>query len=44
MRPEVEDLRACDLYLRGLGKEERPDEYEKVPFGHVFPAADCTDI
>lgn len=37
---EVEDLRECSLFLRGLGR----NEYEKVPFGHVFPPADCTDV
>jgi hypothetical protein len=44
MRPEVQDLRSCDLYLRGLGKEDSPDTYEKMPFGHVFPDVDCTDV
>jgi hypothetical protein len=37
---EVEDLSACELWLRGLGRTD----YEKLPFGHVFPSADCTDI
>lgn len=43
-RSEVEDLRDCELYLKGLGKEDYPNDYEKIPFGHVFPAVDCTDI
>jgi hypothetical protein len=43
-RPEVEDLRDCELYLRGLGKEQNPDDYEKLPFGHIFPGRDCTDL
>jgi hypothetical protein len=41
---EVEDLRGCELFLRGLGKEPNPNDYEKVFFGHVFPPIDCTDI
>jgi hypothetical protein len=36
----VEDLRACRLYLRGLGR----NDYEDLPYGHVFPPADCTDV
>lgn len=43
-REEVEDLKACRLYVRGLGKEVTPDQDEEVPFGHVFPDQDCTDI
>ncbi|APO55361.1 hypothetical protein LUI11_39265 [Bradyrhizobium diazoefficiens] len=43
-RDEVEDLGSCELYLRGLGKEPNPEEYEKVPFGHRFPATDATDV
>ncbi len=43
-RPEVQDLRGCALYLQGLGKEQSPNEYEKLAFGHVFPLEDCTDI
>jgi hypothetical protein len=49
-RPEVDDLRGCKLYLHGLGREaDDPqifddDRGEEIPFGHVFPAADCTDI
>jgi len=41
---EVDDLTTCDLFLRGLGKEPNRDEYDQIPFGHVFPAADCTDL
>jgi hypothetical protein len=41
---EVDDFGGCRLLLRGLGKEPAPDEYENVPFGHVFPASDCTDM
>ncbi len=41
---EVNDLRGCRLLLRGLGKEPNPDEYEEIPFGHVFPLADCIDV
>jgi hypothetical protein len=37
---EVDDLTACALFLCGLGKTD----YEKIPFGHVFPTADCTDM
>jgi hypothetical protein len=37
---ELNDLRTCELFLRGLGR----DDYEQVPFGHVFPSSDCTDI
>jgi hypothetical protein len=37
---EVEDLRTCELFLRGLGR----NDYEKLPFGHVFPQEDCTDV
>jgi hypothetical protein len=37
---EVEDLNSCDLLLCGLGKTD----YERLPFGHVFPSADCTDV
>ncbi len=37
---EVDDLRACHLLLRGLDRKD----YEKLPFGHVFPSADCTDV
>jgi hypothetical protein len=36
----VDDLRSCELALRGLGR----DDFDKLPFGHVFPTADCTDI
>jgi hypothetical protein len=36
-RPEVEDLKDCEVYLRGLGKENNPEDYEKLPYGHVFP-------
>ncbi len=36
----VEDLRTCELSLRGLGR----DVIEKVLYGHVFPQADCTDV
>ncbi len=43
-REEVEDLKACKLYLRGLGREGMPDQDEEVPFGHAFPDQDCTDI
>jgi hypothetical protein len=43
-RDEVEDLRTCELFLRGLGKEPNPTDYEKLPFGHLFPAEDETDI
>jgi len=41
---EVDDLKSCDLFLRGLGKEPEPTEYEKLLFGHVFPSVDCSDI
>jgi len=37
---EVNDLSTCELLLRGLDRSD----YEKLPFGHVFPDADCTDI
>ena len=37
---EVEDLGACRLFLRGLGR----NDYEELPFGHTFPSADCTDM
>ena len=43
-REEVDDFRTCELFLRGLGKEPNPTAYEKVPFGHLFPLADETDI
>jgi hypothetical protein len=41
---EVDDLNGCSLYLRGLGKEKDAHSDEKILFGHVFPAEDCTDI
>ena len=41
---EVQDLIDCSLFLRGLGKEPNPTDYEKLAFGHVFPAGDCSDI
>jgi hypothetical protein len=41
---EVNDFQQCSLYLRGLGKEVEPSLDEKIPFGHVFPLEDCTDI
>lgn len=41
---EVNDLKHCSLLLRGLGKEPNRDDYEQVPFGHIFPPADCTDL
>ena len=43
-RQEVDDLRSCELFLRGLGKEPRPADYDTIPFGHPFPANDETDI
>ncbi len=43
-REEVDDLRGCQLFLLGLGKEPNPTDYEKIPFGHQFPADDQTDI
>ena len=43
-RAKVEDLRKCNLFLRGLGKEQVPDDYEEIQFGHVVPESDCTDI
>lgn len=36
----VEDLRACQLSLQGLGRSD----YDDLPYGHVFPPADCTDL
>jgi hypothetical protein len=36
----VEDLHTCELSLRGLGR----NEHERLPYGHVFPPADCTDV
>ncbi len=43
-RPEVSDFGACKLFLRGLGKEPGPNTDEDVPFGHLFPLADCSDV
>lgn len=43
MSDEVLDLSQCQLFLRGLGKAV-PTIDERVPFGHVFPPADCTDM
>lgn len=40
---EVDDFSNCHLYLRGLGKPDA-DEDERIPFGHRFPAEDCTDL
>lgn len=42
-RPEVDSMLKCKLFLRGLGKIEPADQDELLPFGHVFPSADCTD-
>ena len=36
----VQDLSSCELSLRGLGR----DDYENLPYGHVFPATDCIDL
>lgn len=44
VRDEVDDLRSCELFLRGLGKEPNRTDYEKIPFGHPFPSEDETDI
>lgn len=41
---EVADLTNCSLFLRGLGKEPNRDDYEQIPFGHVFPTMDCIDL
>ena len=41
---EVKDFGQCSLFLRGLGKPNDPDVDERIPFGHTFPAEDCTDI
>ena len=41
---EVTDLTSCSLLLRGLGKEPKRDDYKQIPFGHVFPPINCTDI
>jgi hypothetical protein len=43
-RDEVEDMRTCELFLRGLGKEPDPNNYEKIPYGHRFPLSDATDV
>ncbi|MFO0906458.1 MAG: ATP-binding protein [Pirellulales bacterium] len=40
---EVSDFSRCSLHLRGLAKPS-PDTDEKLGFGHMFPAEDCTDI
>jgi hypothetical protein len=42
--PELDDLISCQLFLRGLGKEPAPADYENLSFGHRFPDEDCTDI
>lgn len=43
-REETKAFSQCKLFLRGLGKEPTPNEDEPVPFGHLFPTEDCTDI
>lgn len=43
-RAEVKDFGSCKLFLRGLGKEPDPGADEEVPFGHLFPSADCIEI
>ncbi|MHC2385686.1 hypothetical protein ACVMFA_002182 [Bradyrhizobium liaoningense] len=41
---ELTDLLSCQLFLRGLGKEPKPNDYENLAFGHLFPVEDCTDV